>query len=187
MLAKLTKKRVAQAVKAPEGSGVVRINLGPLDRSREDDEVAAEEDEAAPRPFKELLAPVNSATLNSASPPAAKPVKRLGFRTSAGVLEAIRKYGRCYTNEEVIITFGELVAIDSNVGTWLSGLRAEGSITYEGPDELAPGMNNDVFIAAPTRETKRWRGAATDTPRGQSAPLAVVDPGINQYVLISAK
>ena len=52
-------------------------------------------------------------------------------------------------------------------------LRAEGSITYEGPDFLVVGKHNDIFISAPTRDTKRWRGAATDTPRDQAAPLVV--------------
>ena len=55
-----------------EGSGVVRINLRPLER-----EVDANEGDDINRPFGTLLAPGNG------TPDV--PVKRLGFRTAAGV------------------------------------------------------------------------------------------------------
>lgn len=53
------------------------------------------------------------------------------FRTKVGVLEAIRMQGRCYSDGEVVVSFSELHAIDIQVASWLSTLRAEGLIEYE--------------------------------------------------------
>ena len=113
---------------------------------------------------------------------------------------------------QVLVSFAELHAIDANVSQWLSEMREEGSIEYEarartpwlmthinanrpatplsqcpqGSSELISGKHDEVLISAPTKEAHRWRGSATDTPRGQACEVVDVDPGTNDYVIISA-
>ena len=136
----------------PEGSGVVRVDLRNLDHDGDADPVDVS-DPATPPPTNSPPVPTPDATVPVTTPgvvsppppigfgqllagpaPARKP--KLGFKSDRGVLDAIQKYGRSYSDEEVTITFAELYEIDARVGVRLQDMRAEGLITYEADGEL---------------------------------------------------
>jgi len=139
-------------------------------------------------PETALPTPVALPPLTITSPIAVprSPTRVAGFRSSMGVLEAIRRQGRCYSDGEVLISFAELCAIDSKVSRWLDGLRAEGLVTYGG-DRLIAGKDDEVIITAPTKDARRFQGAVTHTPRGAPAVAVDVDPGTNDYVIITGR